>query len=77
MAPLLQQDDRLGRRILGNRDARIRALFEVVGCLPVEQPLCVLTGAGVLVVANRPLSELLGMGADELIDADWEDLMPS
>ena len=56
--------------------AHLRQLVEVVGFLPHEQPLAVVTADAVLLAANRPFLDLLGASGDEQLGADWDDFMP-
>ena len=50
--------------------------MEVVGFLPHPQPLGVITADAVLLAANRPFLDLLGVSGDEELGADWDDFMP-
>jgi len=76
MVPRLQHSDWLTGRVPDEVRARIRRLIEVLGCLPHLQPLGVVTADAVLLAANQPLLDLLGADGDELLGADWADVMP-
>ena len=76
MGPHLRHSDWLTGRVPGEVRAQIRRLVEVLGCLPHVQPLGVVTADAVLLAANQPLLDLLGAGGDELLGADWVDVMP-
>ena|SRR5450759_2713192 len=73
MGPLLQHSDWLTGRVPRDVRAQIRRLVEALGYL---QPLGVVTADAVLLAANQPLLDLLGAGGDELLGADWADVMP-
>ncbi len=76
MGPQLQHSDWLTGRVPDEVRAQIRRLVEVLGYLPHPQPLGVVTADAVLLAANQPLADLLGAGGDELLGADWADVMP-
>jgi PAS domain S-box-containing protein/putative nucleotidyltransferase with HDIG domain len=76
MASMLQHTDWLNGRVPDAVRARLRQLVEVVGYLPHQQPLAVITADAVLLAANRPFLDLLGASDDELLGADWDDFMP-
>jgi PAS domain S-box-containing protein len=76
MGPRLLHSDWLTGRVPDEVRAQIRRLIEVLGYLPHVQPLGVLTADAVLLAANQPLADLLGAGGDELLGADWADVMP-
>jgi PAS domain S-box-containing protein len=76
MGPQLQHSDWLTGRVPDEVRAQIRRLVEVLGYLPQLQPLGVVTADAVLLAANQPLLDLLGAGGDDLLGADWADVMP-
>ena len=76
MTSILQHVDWLNGRVPDAVRAHLRQLVEVVGVLPHQQPLAVLTADAVLLAANRPFLDLLGASADEQLGADWDDFMP-
>ena len=76
MGPRLQHSDWLNGRVPDEVRAQIRRLVEVLGYLPHLQPLGVVTADAVLLAANQSLLDLLGAGGDELLGADWADVMP-
>jgi PAS domain-containing protein len=76
MGPPLNHSDWLTGRVPDEVREQIRRLVEVLGYLPHLQPLGVVTADAVLLAANQPLLDLLGAGGDELLDADWADVMP-
>lgn len=56
---------------------RIETVFEVLGHLPMVQPLAVVADAGKTVAANAPLLRLLG-GADAgIVGQMWSRVMPA
>src|SRR5450759_5998813 len=69
MGPQLQHSDWLTGRVPDEVRAQIRRLVEVLGYLPHLQPLGVVTADAVLLAANQPLLDLLGVGGDELLGA--------
>jgi PAS domain-containing protein len=77
MGPRLKHSDWLTGRVPDEVRAQIRRLVEVLGYLPHLQPLGVVTADAVLLAANQPLLDLLGAAGDELLGADWADVMPS
>ena len=77
MGPRLQHSDWLMGRVPDDVRGQIRSLLEVLGYLPHQQPLGVLTTDAVLLAANRPLLDLLGADGDELLGAEWADVMPA
>jgi PAS domain S-box-containing protein len=76
MTSILQHIDWLNGRVPDVVRAHLRQLVEVVGFLPHEQPLAVVTADAVLLAANRPFLDLLGTSGDEQLGADWDDFMP-
>ena len=76
MGPRLQHTDWLTGRVPDEVRERIRSLVEVLGYLPHLQPLGVVTTDAVLLAANRPLLDLVEADGDELLGADWADVMP-
>ena len=76
MASILQHIDWLNGRVPDAVRAQLRQLVEVVGFLPQQQPLAVLTADAVLLAANRPFLDVLGASGDEQLGADWDDFMP-
>ena len=76
MGPQLQHSDWLTGCVPDEVREQIRRLVEVLGYLPHLQPLGVVTADAVLLAANQPLLDLLGAGGDELLGADWADVMP-
>lgn len=76
MAPQLEHADWLTGRVPDHVRSQIRKVVEVLGYLPHEQPLAVVTADGVLLAANRPLLDLVGSSAADLLESDWVDLMP-
>ena len=76
MTSILQHIDWLNGRVPDAVRAHLRQLVEVVGFLPHQQPLAVLTADAVLLAANRPFLDLLGASGDEQLGADWDDFMP-
>jgi PAS domain S-box-containing protein/putative nucleotidyltransferase with HDIG domain len=76
MGPRLVHSDWLTGRVPDDVRAQIRRLVEVLGYLPHVQPLGVVTADAVLLAANQALSDLLGAWGDELLGADWADIMP-
>ena len=76
MTAILQHSDWLNGRVPDTVRAHLRQLVEVVGYLPREQPLGVITADAVLLAANRPFLDLLGASGDEQLGADWDDFMP-
>ena len=76
MTAILQHSDWLNGRVPDTVRAHLRQLVEVVGYLPREQPLGVVTADAVLLAANRPFLDLLGATGDEQLGADWDDFMP-
>jgi PAS domain S-box-containing protein len=76
MTSILQHSDWLNGRVPDSVRAHLRQLVEVVGYLPREQPLGVVTADAVLLAANRPLLDLLGASRDEQLGSDWDDFMP-
>ena len=65
MTSILQHIDWLNGRVLDAVRAHLRQLVAVVGFLPHEQPLAVVTADAVLLAANRPFLDLLGTSSDE------------
>ena len=76
MTSILQHSDWLNGRVPDTVRAQLRQLVEVVGFLPHPQPLGVITADAVLLAANRPFLDLLGVSGDEELGADWDDFMP-
>jgi len=76
MGPRLLHSDWITGRVPDEVRAQIRRLVEVLGCLPHLQPLGVVTTDGVLLAANQSLLDLLGAGGDDLLGADWTDILP-
>src|SRR5450830_117891 len=76
MGPQLQHSDWLTGCVPDEVREQIRRLVEVLGYLPHLRPLGVVTADAVLLDANQPLLDLLGAGGDELLGADWADVMP-
>ncbi len=76
MAAQLEHLDWLRGRVPADVRAQIRTVVQVLGCIPHKQPLAVVTADGVLLAANRPLLDLVGCAADDLLESDWADLMP-
>jgi PAS domain-containing protein len=56
---------------------RIETIFEVLGHLPLEQPLAVVSDAGKTVAANAPLLRLLGGAEPSLVGQMWSRVMPA
>jgi PAS domain S-box-containing protein len=56
---------------------RIETVFEVLGHLPLEQPLAVVADAGKTVAVNAPLLRLLGHSAPEVVGQMWSRVMPA
>jgi PAS domain-containing protein len=75
MTSILQHSDWLNGRVPDTVRVQLRQLVEVVGFLPHLQPLGVITADAVLLGANRPFLDLLGVSGEEL-GADWDDFMP-
>jgi len=71
-----EHTDWLAGRVPDEVRARIRRVVEVLGYVPHQQPLAVVTADGVLLAANHPLLDLVGCSADDLLESDWTDLMP-
>ena len=76
MTSILQHIDWLNGRVPDAVRAHLRQLVAVVGFLPHKQPLAVVTADAVLLAANRPFLDLLGISGDEQLGADWDDFMP-
>jgi PAS domain S-box-containing protein/putative nucleotidyltransferase with HDIG domain len=76
MTTILQHIDWLNGRVPDAVRAQLRQLVAVVGILPHKQPLAVVTADAVLLAANRPFLDLLGVSGDEQLGADWDDFMP-
>ena len=76
MASILHHIDWLSGRVPDAVRAHLRQVVEVIGLLPHEQPLAVVTADAVLLAANRPFLDLLGASGDEQLGADWDDFMP-
>ena len=76
MTSILQHIDWLNGRVPDTVRLRLRQLVEVVGYLPHQQPLAVITADAVLLGANRPFLDLLGASGDEHLGSDWDDFMP-
>ena len=76
MTSILQHIDWLNGRVPDAVRAHLHQLVEVVGFLPHQQPLAVMTADAVLLAANRPFLDLLGASGDEQLGADWDDFMP-
>jgi PAS domain-containing protein len=76
MTTILQHSDCLNARVPDAVRTNLRQLVEVVGLLPHQQPLAVVTADAVLLAANRPFLDLLGASGDEQLGADWDDFMP-
>jgi len=76
MTFILHHSDWLNGRVPDTVRAHLRQLVEVVGFLPHPQPLGVVTADAVLLAANRPFLDLLGVSGDEELEADWDDFMP-
>ncbi len=75
MATILDHADWLSGRVPGVVRDRIRQLIEIVGLLPHDQALAVITADSQLLAANSPLMSLLG--EDEgLLESEWGDIMP-
>lgn len=55
---------------------RIETVFEVLGRLPLEQPLAVVSDAGKTVAVNAPLLQLLGGGDPGIVGQMWSRVMP-
>ncbi len=55
---------------------RIETVFEVLGHLPLEQPLAVVADAGKTVAANAPLLRLLGADPG-IVGQMWSRVMPA
>ena len=55
---------------------RIETVFEVLGHLPLEQPLAVVADAGKTVAANAPLLRLLGADPS-IVGQMWSRVMPA
>ena len=56
---------------------RIETVFEVLGHLPLEQPLAVVADAGKTVAVNAPLLRLLGDGGPGIVGQMWSRVMPA
>ena len=56
---------------------RIETVFEVLGHLPMEQPLAVVADAGKTVAANAPLLRLLGGADPSIVGQMWSRVMPA
>jgi PAS domain S-box-containing protein len=56
--------------------AQIRRAVHVLGSMSREQLLAVVTADGVVLAANRPLLDLVGRPADDLLESDWAEVMP-
>lgn len=56
---------------------RIETVFEVLGHLPMEQPLAVVADAGKTVAANAPLLRLLGGADPAMVGQMWSRVMPA
>jgi PAS domain S-box-containing protein len=56
---------------------RIETVFEVLGHLPLEQPLAVVADAGKTVAVNAPLLRLLGHTAPDIVGQMWSRVMPA
>ena len=76
MAAQLEHLDWLTGRVPAEVRTQIRRVVEVLGYIPHEQPLAVITADGVVLAANRPLLDLVGCSEDDLLESEWSDLMP-
>ena len=76
MAALLEHLDWLTGRVPSEVRTQIRRIIEVLGYIPHEQPLAVITADGVVLAANLPLLDLVGCHEDDLLESEWSDLMP-
>jgi PAS domain-containing protein len=56
---------------------RIETVFEVLGHLPLEQPLAVVADAGKTVAVNAPLLRLLGGADPGIVGQMWSRVMPA
>jgi putative nucleotidyltransferase with HDIG domain len=77
MVPLLQHADWLSGRVPNEVRERVHGLVELVGLLPHHQALGVVSADGIVLAANRPLLDMLGAEPDDVLDADWDEFMPS
>lgn len=76
MAAQLEHTDWLAGRVPASVRTQIRTVVEVLGYVPHEQPLAVVTADGITLAVNVPLLDLVGCPADELLESDWAELMP-
>ena len=76
MAAQLEHLDWLTGRVPDGVRTQIRRIVEVLGYIPHEQPLAVITADGVVLAANRPFLDLVGCPEDDLLECEWSDLMP-
>jgi PAS domain-containing protein len=56
---------------------RVDTVFEVLGHLPLEQPLAVVADSGKTVAVNAPLLRLLGASSRDVINQMWSRVMPA
>jgi PAS domain S-box-containing protein len=56
---------------------RVDTVFELLGHLPLEQPLAVVADSGKAVAVNAPLLRLLGATSRDVINQMWSRVMPA
>ena len=56
---------------------RVETVFELLGHLPLEQPLAVVADSGKTAAVNAPLLRLLGGAGPELVGQMWSRVMPA
>ncbi len=76
MGQRLQHCDWIAGKVPDGVRDRIRQLVEVVGYLPHEQALGVVTADSVVLAANEGFLDLLSARAEDLLEADWDECMP-
>jgi PAS domain-containing protein len=76
MAAQLLHMDWLSGGVPDGVRAQLRRVVEVLGSMPRRQVFAVVTPDGVVLGVNEPLLDLVGRPADDLLESDWDEVMP-